>query len=323
MGYFDESIKTMIEIFWSVTPFSPSFYMISTVILQIFESQKIHSNYFNKNQLKTSYDYVIVGGGSAGSVMASRLSEDPMTSVLLLEAGPPENIITDIPRSTFLLQASPVNWHFLTEPQLKSCFGLMDSKSRMPRGRLMGGSSSINMMLYSRGNSRDYDKWKADGALGWGWADMFPYFIKAENNTDPDKIASGYHGKGGPLTISDQLYYENVTQAFIDAGPYLNYTIGNSKGPIQSVFEIFQRTVRNGKRCSVAMAYLESLPDVRLNLSVFTNAFVTKIIFNQKKRAVGVEVIINGEKKVVNASKEVILSAGAIQSPQILMLSGM
>jgi choline dehydrogenase-like flavoprotein len=157
--------------------------------------------------------------------------------------------------------------------------------------------------------------------VGWGWADLFPYFIKAEDNDDPYMVASGYHGKGGPLPVSNQVYWERITEAFRDSGPYLNYSIGDSKGPKQSVFEIHQRNTRHGERYSAARAYLESLPE-RKNLRIFTDILVTKIIINDEKKVKGVEYISEKAKKVVRIRKEVILCAGAIQSPQILMMSG-
>ena len=320
--YFDNLLLTLIKVLWTVKPYSPKFFTISAIILQIFQNQKSLTNYVNKNELRSEYDYIVIGAGSAGSVMASRLSEDPNKSVLLLEAGMPENILTTIPRSAFILHETPIDWAYLTEPQNNSCWGIRSRRSRFSKGKLMGGSSAINLMAVSRGNPRDYDKWKAQGCDGWSWADLFPYFIKLEDNQDHRMVATGYHGKGGPMAVSTQTFVETISYAFRDAAPYMNMSIGDPLGPTQSVFTIHQRSELNGERMSTSRAYLQSLPELRSNLDIFTKAFVTKIIFDETKRAVGIRAVINGEKKEINVTKEIVLSAGSIQSPQLLMLSG-
>ena len=236
--YFDNLIQTLIKVMWQAKPFSPKFFTISAIILQIFQNQKSLTNYVNKNELRSEYDYIVIGAGSAGSVMASRLSEDPDKSVLLLEAGMPENIITTIPRCVFILHETPVDWAYLTEPQNNSCWGIRSRRSRFSKGKLMGGSSAINGMIVSRGNPRDYDKWKAEGCDGWGWADLFPYFIKLENNQDHRMVATGYHGKGGPMAVSTQTFVETISYAFRDVAPYLNISIGDHLGPTQTVFQM-------------------------------------------------------------------------------------
>jgi choline dehydrogenase len=263
----------------------------------------------------------VIGAGSAGSVMASRLSEDPAKTVLLLEFGTSENFISDIPAVDFFLQRTAMDWNFETEVQTDSCFGLKGRKSLWARGKVFGGSSAINSLIYARGNPRDYDKWAADGATGWSWADIFPYFIKSEDNRNPAFVASGYHGVGGPLTVSSPTSPAKASEAFRDSGPYLNYPIGDFNGRKQSVSALTQRTIRDGKRCSVAKAYLEPVVS-RPNLHIIGSAYVTKILFDDKKRATGVEFDRNYKSYVVNASKEIILSAGSINSPKILMLSG-
>ena len=325
MEFFDRIIASVITAWANIGPTLPYFHLIPTVILYLIQSQKNHINYVNKNLFHSHYDYIVVGAGSGGSVMASRLSEDLRTSVLLLEAGLPENIASDIPKLALFLQQTPIDWQFLTEPQNKSCFGLKGRRSRWPRGRVMGGTSVLNTMLYSRGNPRDYDNWAAKGSVGWSWADIFPYFIKSEDNQDPTLFASGYHGVGGPLTITTEVVVEKVSEAFRESGPFLGYPIGDANGAKQSVFEFPQRTVRNGERLSVARAYLETplLKKKRKNLQILTKAYVTKVLFDDQKRAVGVEFFLKGKRQVVMANKEVILSAGTIMSPKLLMLSGM
>jgi choline dehydrogenase-like flavoprotein len=151
-----------------------------------------HSISISRNNWDQEYDYIVVGAGSAGAVVANRLSEDPSTKVLLLEAGGSENIFSDIPVAAATLQMTPIDWAYQTEPQEASCFGLINRRSRWPRGRVLGGSSVLNYMLYIRGNSRDYDSWARNGAYGWSWDEVLPYFIKSEDNRDPN-IA--YNGK--------------------------------------------------------------------------------------------------------------------------------
>jgi len=185
----------------------------------------------------------------------------------------------------------------------------------------MGGSSSINTMAYVRGNYRDFDRWASEGAPGWSWADIFPYFIKVEDNQNPNFVADGYHGRGGPLTVSTASAPTKITEAFRDSGPYLGYQIGDFNGPIQSTFAITQRTIRDGERCSLSKAYLEPLIG-RKNLHILANSYVTKILFNSEKKAIGVKFDRNFLRNVVYARNEIILSAGSINSPKILMLSG-
>jgi glucose dehydrogenase (acceptor) len=267
------------------------------------------------------YDYIVIGSGSGGSVMAARLSEDPTKTVLLLEAGWAENFLSVIPVVAFFLQKTPMDWNFKTLPQTRSCFGLNNRESVWPRGKAFGGCTAINVMLYVRGNPRDFDQWAADGAYGWSWAEIFPYFIKSEDNRDPEYVATGYHGVGGPLTVSTATDPTKIAQAFRDAGPDLGYPIGDLNGPIQSTFAIPQRTIRDGERCSIARAYLQPLVG-RKNLHILGKSFVTKILFNDQKRAIGVEFDRTFVRHVVYARNEIILSAGSINSPKILMLSG-
>ncbi|CAG2105046.1 unnamed protein product, partial [Medioppia subpectinata] len=316
-------MNSMVRSLAGLPPTVPYFVFIPAVILYIIQSQKQHMSYVDTHQMLPSYDYVVIGAGTGGSVMASRLSENPNRTVLLLEAGGPEWVISDIPRMALLLQQTPIDWQFKTIPQNKSCRGLRGRRSLWPRGRVMGGSSVLNTMIYSRGNRRDYDHWASqEGAVGWSWADLFPYFIKAENNMDPTRVASGYHGRGGPLTVSNELYTSRVSQAFKASGPYVGYPIGSSTGATQSVFEFPQVTIVNGERMSVARAYLEPVAGQRPNLHIFTKSFVTKILFDCEKRATGVEFVRWGVKRVVRVDREVIVSAGAVMSPKLLMLSG-
>ncbi|UYV70638.1 hypothetical protein LAZ67_8000117, partial [Cordylochernes scorpioides] len=262
-----------------------------------------------------------VGGGSSGAVLANRLSEDPDTTVLLLEAGGKDNVMSDVPLLAANLQMSPLDWAYQTEPQDHACFGLIDRRSRWPRGKVLGGSSVLNYMLYVRGNRRDYDHWEQMGAEGWGWRDVLPYFLKSEDNRDPKVLQNGYHGVGGGLTVSTPSFATPVAFDFVQAGRYLGYKNVDVNGPTQTGFMIPQGTIRRGARCSTAKAFLRPVRD-RPNLDIVIFAYVTKIIIDQSKRARGVQFTRLKMPYKVYARREVIVSAGAINSPQLLMLSG-
>ena len=262
------------------------------------------------------FDYIIIGGGSAGCVLAARLSEDPAVSVALLEAGPADrNVLIHCPAGLALLaQTSVGNWRFETTPQP----GLNGRRGYQPRGKVLGGSSSINAMVYIRGQRSDYDHWAAAGNPGWSFDEVLPYFKRAENN---ERGADALHGSGGPLNVKDlptpnrfgPIFVQAAVQAGFPANPDFN-------GPDQEGVGMYQVTHRNGERCSAAKAYLT--PNLsRPNLQVFTGAHTTRILL-EKKRAVGVEFQQDGLVKQLHAAREVLLCAGALQSPQILMLSG-
>jgi choline dehydrogenase len=261
------------------------------------------------------YDYVIVGAGSAGCVLAARLSEDPDVRVALVEAGPPDTAEEiHVPVAFGQLFQTKWDWDYLTDPEP----GLDGRRRYLPRGRMLGGSSSMNAMIYMRGNRADYQEWEALGAEGWGWEDVLPYFLKAEDN---ERGASELHAVGGPLTVSDGRSRHELMDAFLEAAGQAGHPRNDDfNGPEQDGVGYYQLTQRNGLRCSAAVAYLHPATG-RSNLTVITDALCTRILFDGD-RAAGVEIERGNELSELRAEREVLLCAGAYNSPQILMLSG-
>jgi len=262
------------------------------------------------------YDYIIVGAGSAGCVLANRLSEDPSVRVLLLEAGGSDRSLKiKIPAAFPEQFHSKLDWDFATEPE-----PYVDERSLyIPRGKALGGSSSMNAMLYVRGRPLDYDGWEAQGAPGWGYADVLPYFIKAEDNV---RGPSEFHGTGGPLRVSEQRSPRPMSRRLLDASEAAGIPrIADYNGPEQDGVSMFQVTQKGGARFSAADAYLRPAR-TRPNLEVRTKVTVLGVELDGE-RAVGVR-LRKGRSgvEVVRAEREVILCAGAIGSPQLLMLSG-
>jgi choline dehydrogenase-like flavoprotein len=261
------------------------------------------------------FDYVIVGAGSAGCVLAARLTEDPSVSVCLLEAGPADTIDEiHLPAGQLAVSTSKYDWGMFSDPEP----GLGDRSRYLPRGRTLGGSSSVNAMVYIRGNRADYDAWAAMGCDGWGWDDLLPYFLKSEDN---ERGASELHGVGGPLAVSESRSRYRTCEAFIEAGIEAGLPANEDfNGPEQDGVGWYQVTQRNGMRCSAAVAYLHPVLE-RPNLTVETGAHVTRLLL-EGTHAVGVEIDQREELREIHAEREVILSAGSYQSPQILLLSG-
>jgi choline dehydrogenase len=262
------------------------------------------------------YDYVIVGAGSAGCVLAARLSENPAARVLLLEAGPPDDADEiRIPAALNLLLQSTYDWNYQTTPQDRAA----DRSIYWPRGRTLGGSSSINAMIYVRGNRYDYNTWRDEyGCEGWGYTDLLPYFLRAEDNS---RGASAYHGAGGPLSVQDLRSKSPLSAGFVEAARNSGMPANDDfNGPRQDGFGFYQVTQQRGRRWSAADAYLHPAAD-RPNLTVQTDALVTGIVVSGG-RATGVNYLRRGVAETARAEGEVILTAGAIGSPQVLMLSG-
>ena len=263
------------------------------------------------------FDFVVVGGGSGGCALASRLSEDPSTSVALLEAGGTDDnwVVTTPGAMIFQIAGKTNNWAFNTVPQA----GLNGRIGYQPRGKGLGGSSAINAMVYIRGNKADYDGWAGLGNVGWSYSDVLPYFKRSEDNSELD---GPYHGKGGPLHVTGLRSDNPAREIYLQAAREAQFRIRDDfNGEEQEGLGTYQVTQKDGERWSAARGYIHPFTKSRANLRVITGAHATRILF-EGKRAVGVEYRHDNELKQIGAGREVILSSGAFQSPQLLMLSG-
>ena len=260
-------------------------------------------------------DYVIVGAGSAGCALAGRLSEDADVEVVLVEAGGlDDSPDIRVPAAFPIVFKSTLDWDLLGEQEP----GLGNRRLYLPRGRCIGGSSSINAMIYLRGHRADFDGWAADGAAGWSYDDVLPYFKRSEDN---ERGASDYHGAGGPLAVADGRSLHPLIDAMLAASVEAGYAhIDDLNVPEPEGVSRFQLTQRGGLRCSSADAFLHPAAG-RPNLTIVTDAFTERVVF-EGDRAVGVEVVRDGRRETIRAEREVILSAGSYQSPVILMHSG-
>ncbi|XP_045762116.1 glucose dehydrogenase [FAD, quinone]-like [Maniola jurtina] len=276
-----------------------------------------------KKRQSHGYDFIIVGAGSAGCVVANRLSEIKSWRILLIEAGPEEPDVTSVPALPPALRWSSIDWNYQTQPEKLTCRGYVGGRCHWARGKTMGGSSATNYLIYIRGNRLDYDNWAALGNPGWSYKEVLPYFRKSENNRNIEGKDTYYHGVGGPLYVERFPYTDAnaimLVEAFNETGlPIVDLNAENNIGT-----ELGQSTSFNGRRWSTNMAYIRPIRDVRPNIDIMVNAYVTKVIIDPKtKVAQGVTYVRNGVYRDVYARKEVIVSAGSINSPKLLMLSG-
>lgn len=262
------------------------------------------------------FDYIIVGGGSAGCAVANRLSADSTNTVLLLEAGRRDkNFLFKLPMLMGkLMHSGMYNWDYYTEPEAE----LNGRKVYWPRGKVLGGCSTINGMIYVRGNAADYDGWAAGGCENWAYKDVLPYFKKSEGHVDRK---DDFHGTDGPLTVRRARGKNPLFDVFVEAGQQAGYPFTDDfNGANQEGFGRYDFTIRNGRRCSTATAFIDPIQS-RKNLTVKTDAMVRRVII-ENGQAVGVEIGRGDATMRINARKEVILSAGVVSSPHLLMLSG-
>ena len=267
-------------------------------------------------RLRSSYDYIIVGAGSAGCVLANRLSADPTRTVLLLEAGPKDrNPLFRLPMLMGKLMHSGIyNWHYHTEPEPN----LNGRRIYWPRGKVLGGSSTINGMIYVRGNAHDYDRWAQMGLHGWSYAEVLPYFRRSEGHVER---RDEFHGRDGLLTVCRARGRNTLFDVFVEAGVQAGHARNDDfNGADQAGVGRYDFTIRRGKRCSTATAFLRPAAS-RPNLTIATGALTMRVLI-EKARAVGVEFAQGSTVHEVRAEREVVLSAGSVNSPQILMLSG-
>ncbi|GAB0093763.1 hypothetical protein DMENIID0001_089380 [Sergentomyia squamirostris] len=294
------------------------------------ESDSEYSSFtFSEGQeIKTTnpgdeYDFIIIGSGPAGCVLANRLSENPDWKIFLIEAGDMENIAHDIPLQAAFLQSTSSNWGDFTEPEPGVCKGMYNQRCSFPRGKMLGGTSTINYMIYNRGNRRDFDKWAAEGNYGWSYNEVLPYFMKSERSRLGKFQDQKYHNKSGNLNVEYVNYQTPMVHAFVKGSQQLGYQKIDYNGRTQVGTSYVQANTVRGVRHSAASAFLTPIMNKRSNLSIYLNTLVTKVLIDpQSKVAYGVEYNQGGTTKYAYSTREVILSAGTFNSPQLLMLSG-
>ncbi|CAB3237821.1 unnamed protein product [Arctia plantaginis] len=271
---------------------------------------------------REEYDFIVVGAGSAGCVVANRLSANSKWKVLLLEAGGEQPDVTLVPALWPALLGSNIDWQYSTEPDGKSCLAYPEGRCGWPRGKMMGGSSSINSMLYVRGNRLDYDEWAALGNQGWSYKDVLPFFKKSEKNLNIEGLNRKYHGVNGEQSVSRYPHVDVNNIMLVDAYnerglPLIDYNGARQLGVMQA-----QTISQDGERKSTNNAFIQPIRYKRKNLIVKVQSEVIKILIDENKTAYGVKYIRNGKSRNAFAKKEVIVSSGSINSPKLLMLSG-
>ncbi|KAK5638299.1 hypothetical protein RI129_012594 [Pyrocoelia pectoralis] len=268
------------------------------------------------------YDFIIVGAGTAGCVIANRLTENPNWSILLLEAGMSENYMMDMPILANYLQFTEANWKYNTMPSDKYCLGMDNRQCNWPRGKVVGGSSVLNYMVYTRGNRRDYDHWEQMGNPGWSYKDVLPYFKKIENFSIPVEYDRNYHGSEGYLSVGYVPYHTKLSEHIVKAAMETGMKYVDYDGATQVGVSRLHVSMKDGVRHSSSKAYLHPIKD-RSNLHLRKQAMVKRVVIDPvTKQVVGVEVVHRGTTYTLKARKEIILAAGSINSPQLLMLSG-
>lgn len=272
--------------------------------------------------LLPEYDFIIVGAGTAGCVVANRLSENPQWKILLIEAGGPENYLMDVPILANFIQFTDANWDYQTESSDKFCLAMDYQQCKWPRGKVIGGSSVLNYMIYTRGNRRDYDNWASLGNEGWSFDDVLPYFKKIETFMVPGPYNLSYHNYDGYLAVSYAPYKTKIAKAIVESSVEAGFKHLDYNGPTQVGTSRFQVTIRDGVRDSSSRAYLHPIRN-RPNFHLKKYSTVSKILIDpHTKVTTGVEFYTRGQKFVVGVTKEVVVCGGTVNSPQLLMLSG-
>ncbi|XP_031786569.1 glucose dehydrogenase [FAD, quinone]-like [Nasonia vitripennis] len=315
----------------SVASCQSSMLAFIALVTQYFGQSHVYINPYKENEeyiLSQTYDFIVVGAGSAGCVVANRLTEIGNWKVLLLEAGDEEPTVAHVPAFANFLRKSSADWKYETQPEPMACRAYENNVCPIPRGKVMGGSSTINGLIYMRGNKEDYNDWESFGNPGWSYAEVLHYFKKSEDNLNPDVVAnnSGYHGTGGYLGVERYPYQDTNADVLINAFKEIGLLERDPNSAEQIGVGHVQVCARNGVRQSTNEAFITPIRANRPNLFVKTNAFVTRVLVDPRtKSAVGVEYSDFDRKDIVKrvyASKEVVLSAGAINTPKLLMLSG-